>query len=366
LGKNKLCKTKSTKADGTGCARGSSAMGASVKIERLKELLKKEKARYAILFCHHNADPDAIFAAYVFSNLLRKLKPRLRCDIVAAEGTSALSKQLMTKLAIKLVEKPNLQKANFIAIVDTSTTKQLGNWESEVTGSEKPLLILDHHTIHPKTKKHADLILVDREARATCELVHELCGEAGYSLKRRESLALFWGIAYETKGLRYASTKTLRIVTDLAERGVKVADALSAMTKPLSRSDKFARLKAASRLKIHKAEMWTLASSHVNSHESSAARALLALGADVAVVGGKKGKKVRLSLRATSNFVKETAVHLGRDVAMPSGEMISGMGGGHSAAAGVNGSGDLFQAISKAVKLLEAKIYEATGTKAES
>jgi len=337
-----------------------------VKVERLKEFLRKENARYVVLLCHHNADPDALFAAYVFSSLLRKLKPRLRCDIVAAEGVSALSKHLVTKLAIKLVEKPNLDKADFIAMVDTSTTKQLGNWKSEVERSEKPLLILDHHAIHPKTKKLADLILVDREARAACELVHELCSEAGYLLRRRESLALFWGIAHETKFLRYASTKTLRIVADLTERGVEVADALSAMTKSMSRSEKFARLKAASRLKIRKVGIWTLASSNVNSHESSAARALLGLGADVAAVGGKMGRNIRLSLRATSNFAKETAIHLGRDVAMPLGEMISGMGGGHSAAAGVNGSGDLSQTVSKALKLLETKIYEQGNAKAKS
>ena len=83
---------------------------------------------------------------------------------------------------------------------------------------------------------------------------------------------------------------------------------------------------------------------------------LHALGADVAVVAGKKGDKIQVSFRASNKFFLSTNVHMGRDLAMPLGEFIGGMGGGHSISAGSNGKGELIKSLNYVEKLLKIKL----------
>jgi nanoRNase/pAp phosphatase (c-di-AMP/oligoRNAs hydrolase) len=253
------------------------------------------------------------------------------------------------------MDEPKLEKADFIALVDTSTTKQLDRWAAKVERCGKPIIIVDHHTVHPKTEKTASLMIVDREALSACEVVYSLWAEAEFAVNKKDALALFLGILFETKGLRYASTRTFRTVSELAETKFDTGKAFRMFSAPLSRSERFARLKAASRIEVWKIGSWILASSQVTSYEASAARGFLMLGADVAVVGGGKKGELRMSLRSTSDFFKKTGIHLGRDVAIALGEKFSGMGGGHPTSAGVNGYGDAKDAISEAVKILRVK-----------
>jgi nanoRNase/pAp phosphatase (c-di-AMP/oligoRNAs hydrolase) len=88
-----------------------------------------------------------------------------------------------------------------------------------------------------------------------------------------------------------------------------------------------------------KVEKWIIALSHVSAYQASAARALIDLGAHLAAVAGQKNGKIEMSLRCTREFNQITGIHLGKDIAKPLGEYLSGMGGGHATAAGVNGEG---------------------------
>lgn len=322
----------------------------------LKRFLEKSKPRRGAIICHRNADPDAIFAAYTFSKLLRRLCPHLKCDIVAVEGLSQISKILMKTAPVRWTDRLLLEEVDFIALVDTSTPDQLGELGVAVERSGKPLIVVDHHTLQAKTKELAKLTVIDEEAKAACEVVYNLCSQLGYRLGRMEALALFLGIAYETRHFRIANAETFRIVADLTARGFNAAEALALLSQPMSKSEKVARLKAANRLELHNIHGWLLAFSHVNSHEASAARGLIALGADVAFVAGEKKGEVRLSFRSTEEFHEKTGLHLGRDVASPLGEAISGVGGGHATAAGVNGKSDVSTTTSEALKILKMKI----------
>jgi len=322
----------------------------------LKRFLERSKPRRCGLICHRNADPDAIFAAYVLARLLRKLRPSLRCDIVALEGPDRISKLLMKTIPVNWTERLPLERMDFVALVDTSSLDQLGDLGEAVEKSGKPLVVVDHHCPQAKTVQSSKVRVIDEEAKAACEVVYEMCNQLGFQIGRREALALFLGIAHETKHFHIANAKTLRIVADLAAKRINVAEALASMAQPMSHSERVARLKAASRLELHKIHGWILALSHVNSHEASAARGLVALGADIAFVVGKKGGEIRLSFRSTEDFYKKTGVHLGRDVASPLGERVSGVGGGHATAAGFNGKGEVSSVASEALKILRLKI----------
>jgi hypothetical protein len=120
-----------------------------------------------------------------------------------------------------------------------------------------------------------------------------------------------------------------------------------------------ARLKAGQRVKLKKIGEWLIAFSRVKAYQASAARALIRLGAHVAVVGGKRAKKLRISLRAESAFYKKTGIHLGRDIAKPLGEYIHGMGGGHSTSAGVNGVGDVDASLRQCTELIRKHLVKS-------
>jgi nanoRNase/pAp phosphatase (c-di-AMP/oligoRNAs hydrolase) len=120
----------------------------------------------------------------------------------------------------------------------------------------------------------------------------------------------------------------------------------------MGESERMARLKAAQRMEVLKIGKWIIGTTKISSHQASAARAFIRLGAHVAMAVGEKGEKLRVSLRSEKQFNKETGIHLGRDLAKPLGEALAGMGGGHESAAGVNGKGHLETAQSKFRELL--------------
>jgi nanoRNase/pAp phosphatase (c-di-AMP/oligoRNAs hydrolase) len=319
----------------------------------LKKYVKRSKCRKALIFCHHNADPDAVFSAHILCKLLRKIQPRLLCDIVAVEGASSLSRLLMATVPVKLKESPRLEDYNLLFMVDTSTTEQLGNWKSEIEKSDKPLILIDHHAVHPKTRKWAKLLIVDQKARSTCEILYKMCKEAGLKLNRKDLLGLLFGIIHETRGLRYASAETFQILADISKSGLKVEKAFQSMMEPMDKSEKIARIKAASRLQLYELGGWIIGVSKVGSYQASAARALISLGCDLAIVGGEAEGEVRVSLRSTPAFHEKTGIHLGENVAMKLGEKFSGMGGGHASSAGVNCKGSLEEVLFESLSIIK-------------
>jgi len=125
---------------------------------------------------------------------------------------------------------------------------------------------------------------------------------------------------------------------------------------PMDISERIARLKACRRMKLMRIYGWLIVFSHVGSFQASAARALIDVGANLAIVGSQEKNEISISMRADREFYAETGVHLGRDLAKPLGEYLNGMGGGHSTSAGVNGTGELESAFKYAAKLLREKL----------
>ncbi|NIR86996.1 hypothetical protein GWO13_05245 [Candidatus Bathyarchaeota archaeon] len=323
-----------------------------MQISKITALIDKLDAKLAVLLCHHNADPDAICAAFAFSQLLRRLRPKLNVEIAAAQGVSRLSKLLLKSLPIELTAQPHIEKADFIALLDTNTVQQLDEWSERVKAAGSPLIVIDHHVSHPETKRLATLSVTDEEASSTCEIVYQFFKEAEVKPAEVEAKALFLGIAFDTRHFVLASSSTLKNVAGLIDVGVNAKKTLPLLSLPTLPSERIARLKAGKRMKLTRIDGWLVALSHVSAYQASAARALIGLGAHVAVVAGQRKNKVQISLRACRDFYEETGVHLGRDVAKPLGEYLRGMGGGHSISAGANGLGDVDHSLKRCVRLL--------------
>ena len=319
-------------------------------------LLNGLDAKLIVLLCHHNADPDAICSAYAFASLLKQTRPQTEVEIGAAQGISRLSKHLLKFLPIDVKMQPSVEKADAIVLLDTNTIQQLDGLADKIRKSKAPVIVIDHHAAHPETKQLATICVTSEESSSTCEIVYSLYKEANQPLGANEAKALFLGIAFDTRHFVLANSSTLKNIAALIDAGVNAQETLFLLSLPMNFSERVARLKACRRAKLFKVGEWIVALSHVSAYQASAARALIELGAHVAVVAGQKDESIEISMRANLEFHNKTDIHLGRDIAKPLGEYLNGMGGGHATAAGVNGTGDIETGLKRSLRLLKERI----------
>jgi nanoRNase/pAp phosphatase (c-di-AMP/oligoRNAs hydrolase) len=322
----------------------------------ITKILDETHARFILLLCHHNADPDAICSAYAFQGLLAKVKPNVTVEIGAGQGISRLSKHILKRLPITVNLQPNVEKADAIILLDTNTIQQLGPLSERVAKTKAPLVVIDHHAAHPETERIAKLCITDEEASSTCEIVYDFYRQVNTKPGLNEAKALFLGITFDTRHFVLAKTSTFKTISELSDIGVNPQEELSSLTLPMDFSERVARIKACRRAKLIKIENWIIALSRVSAYQASAARALVDLGAHLAAVAGQKNEKIEISLRCTREFNQVTGIHLGRDIAKPLGEYLQGMGGGHATAAGVNGTGYVEKGLKRCLRLVKEKL----------
>jgi len=324
---------------------------------RVMSILKERDVKFALILCHHNADPDAVCSSYALSKLIKHFKPEVEVEIASPESVSKISKAILERLSVNVVnDEPRFDRADVIFMLDTNTLQQLGEWRRHVYSIHSPIIVIDHHAPHSETVRIATLYLCREDASSTCEVVYDLFKEAGLKPSKDVAEALFMGIAFDTKHFTLANASTFKVIADLVDLNVNPQSALQILTAPMDISERIARLKACKRMKLMRIYGWLVVFSHVGSFQASAARALIDVGANVAIVGSQEKNEVSISMRSDNEFYSETGIHLGRDLANPLGEFLNGMGGGHSTSAGVNGIGDLESAFKYAAKILREKL----------
>lgn len=322
----------------------------------IAKILDETNTKAVVLLCHHNADPDAICSAYAFGSLLKQYKPNLEVEIGAPQGISRLSKHLLTQLSINVSVNPNVENAGTIVLLDTNTIQQLDSYADKVRASKAPIIVIDHHAAHPETLQQAKLCITKEEASSTCEIVYDFYKQTNTKLGEKEAKALFLGLAFDTRHFVLANSTTFKTVAELISIGVNAQESLALLSLPMDFSERVARIKACRRAKLFRIKDWIIALSHVSAYQASAARALIELGAHVAVVAGRKNENIEISLRCAREFNEKTGVHLGRDIAKPLGEYLNGMGGGHATAAGVNGTGYIEAGLKRCLRLLKERL----------
>jgi nanoRNase/pAp phosphatase (c-di-AMP/oligoRNAs hydrolase) len=245
-------------------------------------------------------------------------------------------------------------------LVDTNNLSQLGaEISTKVTRSSTPLVIVDHHHEHPEMKGRVSVEIIDSTSSSTAEIVARLYDTLGVSLGEKIAEALLAAIFVETRYFTLASQQTFEGAAKLVAAGADPKKIPALLISPGTRSERIARLKAAQRLKVEVAGNWLLVISEVGSYQSSAARALLALGADVAMVGGKAKGGVRVNLRSTQAFHRNSGIHLARDVAIPLGKELGGSGGGHPTAAGLFANGTVEETLTYCTRSLRTLIEKS-------
>lgn len=319
-------------------------------------IIDDAQARFVLLLCHHNADPDAICSAYAFQSLLYRFRPNLTVEIGTGQGISRLSKHILKHIPITVNLKPDVEKADVIVLLDTNTIQQLGHLADRVLNRGAPIIVIDHHAAHPQTEQIAKLCITNEFSSSTCEMVYNFYKQLKMKPNLNEAKALFLGITFDTRHFVLADSSTFKTVSELSDIGVNPQEELSSLSLPMDFSERVARMKACRRAKLIKVGNWIIALSHVSAYQASAARALIDLGAHMAAVAGQKNEKIEISMRCARDFNQITGIHLGKDVAKPLGEYLRGMGGGHATAAGVNGIGNVEKGLKRCLRLVKEQL----------
>jgi nanoRNase/pAp phosphatase (c-di-AMP/oligoRNAs hydrolase) len=325
---------------------------------RLVKVLRK--AGTVLVLGHQNADPDAVCSAYALTILAKRINGKLKLQFASPDGVSKLSKQVLKEVPLEITSDPDPSKVDLIITVDTNTLQQLGDLKASIIQSNKPLVMIDHHAPHEDNTKTASFVICDEKATSTCEMILDMYMRLRIRPNRVTSQALFIGLIVETGHMSIANRRTFKAASTLVEFGADPASALSLTRPTMDESERIARLKSAQRLRMERVDKWVVAFTEVGSYHASAARALIQLGAQLAIVAGKREDELTISLRSTRDFNVGTGMHLGTDLANPLGKAMNGMGGGHATAAGANGKGDVNDALKLAMRIVRSFITQPT------
>ena len=312
---------------------------------------------HPVILGHRNADPDAVCSMIAVADICRKLNPK-SVPKLACDDISRLSMQVLDRFApgAEILESIDVDH-DLVILVDTNSLLQLGPTLKDIVVNPERTLVIDHHEPNPDLDSIAKHAVVRSDRYSACEIITGLYNEVKLDIGVDIANLLLTGILFDTRRFLYADENTLIAATKLVHIGADYQACLSSLVIKPSRSERIARLKAASRLQIHNIDNWIIVTSKIKAFEASACRGLIGMGADVAIVSGSPGNgEVRLSSRSTTEFYEKTGVNLGSDVMEPLGELIEGKGGGHPNAAGANGRILGNKAASRAVQLIKDAI----------
>jgi nanoRNase/pAp phosphatase (c-di-AMP/oligoRNAs hydrolase) len=309
------------------------------------------------VICHRHADPDAYMSAFAISRLMAKAAPAARVDVILPDGMSLLTRRLAESFKLEnLVEGGgDGGEYDLLVAVDIGHTELLKDWFGQLKASHAVKVLVDHHPMQEDSPY--DHMLVDTAASSASEIVARLFRDLEVQMEPQTAQALLLGIMFDSQHLLIAKEGTLREVVRLMDRGASIDDARLLLRSPPDYGEVVAKLKSARRLKPYKVAGWVVVTTTVGSFQSNVARALVSMGADVAIVTGETGGETRGSLRANQRFWDSTKVHLGTDVAAAIAKE-AGFGGGHPTAASFTCSLPEDKAAEGALALLASLLKE--------
>ena len=305
------------------------------KIGAIINALRNIDGSDVLLLCHKNADPDAIGSAFALAQFL-KMHISTTCKILAESLNKPAEKQV-AHLKVEIVKKIDPNARTFI-MLDTNNLEQLGTIVTTPLQKlmlENPPIIIDHHAPHAAGFQLTSNYFVLDDVSSTCEIIYWMFKYSETEIRPDVAFALLAGIVYDTKHFILASKSTLEATIDLLNQGVEYQEILATLNVPPSFPERIARLKCAQRLEIEQIGDYLFITSNISAFEAAAARSLVYLGADVAIVWAAKKDELRISARCSERFHIETGIHLGK-LFEKAAAMINGMGGGHRTAAGLN------------------------------
>jgi nanoRNase/pAp phosphatase (c-di-AMP/oligoRNAs hydrolase) len=329
----------------------------------LVELLKRANEPIALIL-HQSADPDAVGSAAALSILLNA-KAGIDCTLFA-ESLNRSAKNIVE--AFNLVIAPPEQLADYhtVILVDLNNMDQIGTLIEHFPKDECLVFCIDHHVFHHKLSQIADFVLHDDTVRSTAELVLKVWLDSGVAMPPDVANLLACAVLYDSRHFGNALTTTFEHFIILLKNGADYMYVRNLLHAPLDKSERIARLKATRRTVVYDEFNLLIAVTKIGSYEASVCRALISVGADIAIVCAMKKDEVRLSARCKPRIETDYGLDLAKHVMEPLGEIIGGSGGGHPTAAGANGRADSEHALGLAVQLLRKQLKTRAKSNASS
>jgi len=161
-------------------------------------------ARRVLLTSHARPDGDAIGALTATASMLR----RRGVDATAVLADPVPRRYAWLSGAAFIGRWPqeigphNVGAVDAVVVLDTSSRSQLEAVWDYLSGTEAPVIVVDHHAVGDTL---GTIRLIEPTAAATCQILARWFEATGWGLTRPEAEALFAGLATDTGWFRFPS-----------------------------------------------------------------------------------------------------------------------------------------------------------------
>jgi len=321
-------------------------------MDEIVKFVRKLDGKSVLILTHHNADIDAAASAIGLSMIFEQLG--IKSSIGVSESVSKAAKNISKDR--KILIDPDCGKFDSVIVVDTSVPEQV----SRITNL-KVDAIIDHH-IPGKLADEAKAKWIAPESKSTAQMIYKLAKSLKCKISKEFAMIIAAGIVADTAHLKIADIDVFETLTELLKTGISFENVLSSIETPMDQSEIIAALKAAQRSEIYKIGDLIVCTSKISSHEAPAARALMKMGADIAIVATIRDDEIRISSRGRDRILKY-GIDLS-EIFKDIGAAVGGSGGGHNMAGSANGKDS--KSANKAFKIILDKISEKVGGQAKS
>jgi nanoRNase/pAp phosphatase (c-di-AMP/oligoRNAs hydrolase) len=287
-----------------------------------------------LVLSHRNADIDAMGSSIALAVMF----PNVTIGAVesVSRGAQNLLRAFDDRYTVVIDPHVDADMAPFdrLIFLDTATPSQVDPYDRFLGSS----IVVDHHARNSALAEVNQRYHCEADSASCAQIVYRLAKEAGADITQDAALALVAGVLADTERFRIAPNVAVRDALVILEEGdLELADVIQAIERPVyDRSKAIAMLKAARRSEHFEMGDFLFARTRVGAFEASAARYLVSMGADVAIVVSEDDGATSLTGRAGRRAV-DAGFHLGeffQDLA----ERTGGDGGGHAGAAGFKAS----------------------------
>ena len=282
-----------------------------------------------VLVMHPQADPDAVGAAIAIQHLILHINPNLEVFIFDPK-ISVLSQRLLDLLNIELKTMNTVPQSSPIIFLDYSPAKLI------FPQSKNSITVIDHH-ISQDLPFELLFDLRNSQCNSTTEIVANLYKSENIPLNEIVVKSILAGIIFDTRRFLYTNEQLFRTVEYLLRDFPSVYDEILPLFINIrSKAERIASIKSAQRMKRFVVNDMQILVSRVSSFEAAAARSLIYLGGDLALVIAAREDQTRISIRSSQIFTEKTKISLGKDLIPAMIAEFGGNGGGHDGAAGYN------------------------------
>lgn len=289
-----------------------------------------------LVLTHRNADVDAVASAMAVAMVSKSFGRGKRICLVSPSGMSVQSRKVVEEFGFEFMTEIPQKSFDVAFVTDTGHSALLREQTEVLKGLKSYKVLIDHHPLDESMKAVVDRAVTDVTSSSASELVFRLAEKASVKVGRKMAQVLLLGIMADSQFLTLASNRTIAVVHRLCTLGGDVEKARTLLRMRRDVSESIARIKGAKRGSYYRAGEWLVAVSTIGSFQASVARALVELGADVAMAVGEAEGETRASMRSTQIFKERTGLHLGTDVCKEIANRLGGSGGGHPTAASMN------------------------------